>query len=96
MNDLEKLAEEAREALQRAVFEALDQKRELGQYAVVYEDDRVLHIGPEEIEKRIAPLRKRYGLAGEDAGRSEPAAPFEVRESEPDGDEDEAQGVSDK
>jgi hypothetical protein len=90
MNDLEKLAEEARESLQRSVFQALDRKRRLGQYAVVVENGEILEIGPEEIERRIAPLRKRYEMAGEDAERAEPAAPFEVRESEPDSDDDKA------
>lgn len=82
MNDLEKLAEEAREALQQAVFDALDRKRRLGQYAVIYENDRVLHIGPEEIEKRIAPLRAKCGAESAEWPMAEPAAGFEVRESD--------------
>lgn len=82
MKDLEKLAEGAREALQHAVFDALDEKRRLGQYAVIYEDGKILHIGPEEIEKRIAPLRAKYGADSAQWPSAEPAAGFEVRESD--------------
>ncbi len=90
MSDTEKLAVEAREALQRAVFEALDRKRRLGQYAVIVEDDQILHIGPDEIERRIAPLRKQYGQPVVDSKASETAASFEVRETPPKPEDDES------
>jgi hypothetical protein len=35
------------EVLKRAVAEALERKRKLGQYAVVWRDGRVLCIGPD-------------------------------------------------
>lgn len=90
MSDLEKIAEEAREALQHAVFDALDRKRRLGQYAVIYENDEILHIGPEEIEKRIAPLRAKYGTPSGESEAAPPRVEFEVRESDEGWDESDA------
>lgn len=39
--------EQALGALQKAVTEALERKRRLGQYAVVWEDGRLSYIGPD-------------------------------------------------
>ena len=44
MTELEIQAEKAVEALAKAVAEALERKRRLGQYAVVYENGRVVRI----------------------------------------------------
>lgn len=82
MNKRDQYVEQAMECMRRAVFEALDRKRRLGQYAVIYENDQVLHIGREEIEKRIAPLRAKYGAESAEWPTPEPAAGFEVRESD--------------
>jgi hypothetical protein len=45
----------ALDALKRAVAEALDRKRRLGQYAVVWREGRAVCIGPD------APVRYPYG-----------------------------------
>ena len=42
MDSLDKFADDGLEALQRAVTKALDRKRRLGQYAVFWEDDRIV------------------------------------------------------
>jgi len=81
MNEREQYVERAMECMRRAVFDALDQKRRMGQYAVIYEEGKVLHIGPEEIERRIAPLREKYGAGSTPWPSAEPAAGSEVRES---------------
>ena len=44
MNNLEK---DSLDALQRAVTKALDRKRRLGQYAVLWEEDRMVLVGPD-------------------------------------------------
>ena len=59
------------EALKRAVAKALERKRRLGQYAVVWRDGRPVCIGPD------APAEPRgYGVAAE-------SAPGEVAEPDP-------------
>jgi hypothetical protein len=40
------MAEKAHEALKKAVSEALERKRRLGQYAVVNRDDKPFHLPP--------------------------------------------------
>ena len=40
--------QQALDALRNAVAEALDRKRRLGQYAVIWRDGRPVRIGPEE------------------------------------------------
>lgn len=79
MSETKEIAEKALEALQAAVFEALDRKRRLGQYAVIVENGKTLEIGPNEIERRIAPLRAKYGNSAEAGSKEE--LPFVVRES---------------
>jgi hypothetical protein len=44
--ELQKQSQRVKEALARAVAEALDRKRRLGQYAVVYENGRPVRIEP--------------------------------------------------
>jgi hypothetical protein len=69
------------ESMRHAVLDALDNKRRLGQYAVIVENDEILEIGPEEIERRLAVLRKHYDEAtGENSGL-QPDSTFTVRES---------------
>lgn len=48
MNDVQVDSQLAKEALRRAVTEALDRKRRLGQYAVIYENGRLVRIGTEQ------------------------------------------------
>jgi hypothetical protein len=58
----------ALEALTRAVAGALERKRRLGQYAVVWRDDRPVCIGPDAPpdcdQARLAPERAPNGGAG--------------------------------
>lgn len=59
-----KFEEEALAALQRAVTRALDRKRRLGQYAVLWEDGRVVFDGPDapaEYEGPAGPSRTGSG-----------------------------------
>ncbi|WP_019589394.1 MULTISPECIES: hypothetical protein [unclassified Thioalkalivibrio] len=75
MNKLSKDDELALAALRRAVANALERKRRLGQYAVVWRDGRTVRLSPEQI-----------GSAEEyESGASAP--PSAVREPGPD-DED--------
>lgn len=46
----------ALEALRRAVADALERKRRLGQYAVIWRDGRTVRLEPEDMEAR-APTR---------------------------------------
>ena len=55
MAPLGKFEEEALAALQRAVTRALDRKRRLGQYAVFWEDGRVIFDGPDAPAEREGP-----------------------------------------
>ena len=48
MRDVSIKNQEALDALRSAVAEALDRKRRLGQYAVIWRDGRVVRIGPED------------------------------------------------
>ena len=66
MAPLGKFEEEALAALQRAVTRALDRKRRLGQYAVFWEDGRIIFDGPDapaEHEGRARPSRIDSGEA---------------------------------
>lgn len=63
--------EEALAALQRAVSRALDRKRRLGQYAVFWQDGRVVFDGPDApMEEMRSTPRGRIGAGegGEHAG----------------------------
>ena len=42
-----KFEKDSLDALQRAVTQALERKRRLGQYAVLWEDDRMILVGPD-------------------------------------------------
>ena len=48
MTPIEQFAQQALESLQKSVTEALDRKRRLGQYAVVWKDGKVVHLFEEE------------------------------------------------
>lgn len=47
MTELEQFAESTRATLKEAVAAALDKKRRLGQYAVIYRDGKIMHMIPE-------------------------------------------------
>ena len=47
MTELEQFAESTRVTLKEAVAAALDKKRRLGQYAVIYRDGKIMHMIPE-------------------------------------------------
>jgi hypothetical protein len=61
MSDLSTEAEQALDALRAAVTEALERKRRLGQYAVVWRDGRAVRMGPEEhaSSERAVPRQNR-------------------------------------
>jgi len=48
MSNLSAEDQQALDALRKAVAEALDRKRRLGQYAVIWRDGRAVRIEPEE------------------------------------------------
>ena len=67
--------EEALAALQRAVSRALDRKRRLGQYAVFWQDGRVVFDGPDApVDEMRSTLWGRIGAgeAGEPAAGTDP------------------------
>ncbi len=52
MNETQRLSQQAKEVLQRAVVKALEQKQRLGQYAVIYQNGQLVRLEPgETIEK---------------------------------------------
>ena len=60
MDSLDKFADDGLEALQRAVTKALDRKRRLGQYAVFWEDDRIVFVGPDAPQPEELPDSGNY------------------------------------
>ena len=48
MSSLSMQAEQALDALRAAVAEALERKRRLGQYAVIWRDGRAVRVEPED------------------------------------------------
>ena len=52
MTDIQKLARQARDTLQRAVDGALDRKRRLGQYAIIYQNGKLIRLEPDQITKQ--------------------------------------------
>lgn len=59
MTDTERRAQSAMDSLRRSVHEALDKKRRLGQYAVIWQDDKVVRLFEEEEEQRRQEDSKR-------------------------------------
>lgn len=51
------------ECLQKAVHEALDRKRRLGQYAVVWKDGKPTYIGPNAPMKQVGALAEPKSMA---------------------------------
>ena len=51
MKELEQQALKMRKALRLAVAKALDTKRRLGHYAVMYKNGKVVHVPPEQLPK---------------------------------------------
>ena len=76
MMDDRQYEQQALEALKKAVANALERKRRLGQYAVVWRDGQTVRLSPEQIGTAEA-----Y-----ESGASAP--PSAVREPGPDGDGD--------
>ncbi|USR92216.1 hypothetical protein NEA10_05690 [Phormidium yuhuli AB48] len=52
MNETQRLSQQAKEVLKRAVVKALEKKQRLGQYAVIYQNGRVMHLEPDEIAEK--------------------------------------------
>lgn len=48
MHETQRRSQQAKEVLQRAVIKALEQKRRLGQYAVIYQNGQVVRLEPSE------------------------------------------------
>lgn len=48
MTNIQQYAQQALDSLQKSVQEALDRKRRLGQYAVVWKDGKVVRLFEEE------------------------------------------------
>ena len=55
MTELQQQAQRAKEALHRAVIKAMEKKRRLGQYAVIYENGKTLKINPPALAGRRDP-----------------------------------------
>lgn len=49
MSELEKRAQRAAEMLRQTVTEALEQKRRLGHYAVIYRDGKAVRVADEQL-----------------------------------------------
>jgi hypothetical protein len=47
MTDIQHQSQQVKEALRRAVAVALERKRRLGQYAVIFQNGHLVHIEPE-------------------------------------------------
>jgi hypothetical protein len=55
MSNLSRDDQRALDALRTAVAEALERKRRLGQYAVIWQDGKVVRLEPEEIPAAAHP-----------------------------------------
>ena len=64
---------EGLKALQRAVDQALDRKRRLGQYAVFWRDGRVVFDGPDAPEDQAIPEPRKETDPGNAETQSQPA-----------------------
>lgn len=61
MSTLSAEDQRALDALRRAVAEALERKRRLGQYAVIWRDGRAVRIEPDEEPSARPPDRREKG-----------------------------------
>ncbi len=52
MTETQRKSRRAQETLRRAVAEDLEKKRRLGQYAVIYQDGKTVHLGPKQIPRQ--------------------------------------------
>lgn len=52
MTKLERRTEDVKDVLERAVAEALEKKRRLGQYAVIYENGRPVRIESDQLPRK--------------------------------------------
>lgn len=55
MTEIQRRSQQAKEVLQRAVAEALEKKRRLGQYAVIYQNGKPVHILPDQASEPEKP-----------------------------------------
>jgi hypothetical protein len=60
MNTLSSEDQRALDALRSAVAEALERKRRLGQYAVIWRDGRAVRIEPDDDVSHEQPGRERH------------------------------------
>ena len=51
MTELQRDSEQAKESLRKAVAEALDKKRRLGHYAVIFRDGKPVHIDSTQLDQ---------------------------------------------
>ncbi len=52
MTETQRLSQQAREVLRRAVTEALERKRRLGQYAVIYQNGHPVRLEPNQATEK--------------------------------------------
>ena len=52
MTETQRLSQQAKEVLQCAVAEALERKRLLGQYAIIYQNGELIRLEPKEMIKK--------------------------------------------
>jgi len=55
MTELQKQSLKVKEVLRQAVAEALEQKRRLGQYAVIFKDGRPVRVEPTQLPTKRDP-----------------------------------------
>lgn len=51
MTEIQRRARRVRETLRKAVANDLERKRRMGQYAIVFQNDKVVRIEPEQISQ---------------------------------------------
>lgn len=74
---------EGLKALQRAVDQALERKRRLGQYAVFWRDGRVIFDGPDAPKEQASPEPKKETDPGNADTQSQPTRPGDLRRHRP-------------
>lgn len=62
MTEIQRRSQQAKEALRRAVAEALDKKRRLGQYAVIYQNGKPVYILPDQTREQEKPYSSPASL----------------------------------
>jgi len=54
MTETERLSQQAKEVLRSAVAEALERKRRLGQYAIIYKNGKLVRLESKEIVNKVS------------------------------------------